>query len=289
MSDLEDRGAYTPFSREQLAFDPRDMRRRRPVPLTLMASAVVLVALGGVALMFYQSGVRGRNQPPRAIGTPVGPIKTPPIGPGANAAPADRSLDVYVQDRPEPGAAQPVYTPAPEQPGPRTAEAQPAPQAAVHVAPPALAKTDTDTAEALAPAPAPAKAAKAVTPKPVVLAAKAPPKPTALAAAQPAKPKPDAKAAAPLKTAAADKAAAATGGAGVVQIGAYSSKALAEQEFAKVRSGFAKFTAGRSTHVEGVQKGSATLYRAAFTGFSKAQATAFCGALKAAGRACIVK
>ena len=129
-----------------------------------------------------------------------------------------------------------------------------------------------------------------MTPKPVALAAAkaAKPKPTALAAAHPAKPKPDAKAPAPIKTAAADKAAAA-GGPGAVQIGAFSSKALAEQEFAKVRSGFAKFTAGRSTHVESVQKGSATLYRAAFTGFSKTQAGAFCSALKAAGRACIVK
>ena len=128
MSDLEDRGAYTPFSREQLAFDPRDTRRRRPVPLTLMASAVVLVALGGAALMFYQSGVRGRNEPPRAIGTPVGSFKTP-AAPDAKPADANASgsgaLDVYVQDRPEPGSAQPVYTPAPEQPAPRTAEAQP--------------------------------------------------------------------------------------------------------------------------------------------------------------------
>ena len=102
--------------------------------------------------------------------------------------------------------------------------------------------------------------------------------------------KSDAKTAAPVKVAVADKTAdKAAGGADAVQIGAYSSKALAEQEFAKVRSGFAKFTSGRGVHVEPVAKGSATLYRAAFTGFSKAQATAFCGALKAAGRACIVK
>ena len=134
MSDLEDRGAYTPFSRDQLAFDPRDVRRRRPAPLTLMASAVVLVAMAGAALMFYQSGVRGRNEPPRAIGTPVGSIKTPAV---QDAKPADGgALDVYVQDRPEPGAAQPVYTPAPEQPAPRSpAEAQPAPQTASRAAP----------------------------------------------------------------------------------------------------------------------------------------------------------
>ena len=123
-------------------------------------------------------------------------------------------------------------------------------------------------------------------PKPVAA------KPVALAAATPVKAKPDAKAPpAPIKTADANRPTRPPppGGTGAVQIGAYSSKALAEQEFAKVRSGFAKFTSGRATHVEGVQKGSSTLYRAAFTGFSKDQATAFCVALKAAGRACIVK
>jgi hypothetical protein len=297
MSDLEDRGAYTPFSREQLAFDPRDTRRRRPVPLTLMASAVVLVALGGVALMFYQSGVRGRNEPPRAIGTPVGSIKTPPAASDAKPvdpnAPASGALDVYVQDRSEPGAAQPVYTPAPEQPAPRTAEAQPAPQTVAQAAPrvaspppPAKAAPAYPSIEAAA------DAAETAPPAPLKPAKVATPKPTAFAAAQPAKPKPDAKAA-PVKVAAADKAAtdkaATAGGSGAVQIGAYSSKALADQEFAKVKASFAKFTSGRGTHVEPVQKGAATLYRAAFTGFSKTQATAFCGALKAAGRACIVK
>jgi hypothetical protein len=292
MSDLEDRGAYTPFSRDQLAFDPRDMRRRRPVPLTLMASAVVLVAMAGAALMFYQSGVRGRNEPPRAIGTKVASIKTP-VAPDAKPAADAGQLDVYVQDRPEPGAAQPVYTPPPEQPSPRDALAakpavQAAPAAVPQVAPRVATAPKSSTAYPSLEAAADA-AETAPLPPPVVkkaagskLAAAAPVK------AAPAKPVP-AKAAAPIKTADTSGKTAAAGGAQAVQIGAYSSKALADQEFAKVRASFGKFTSGRGVHVEPVQKGSATLYRAAFTGFSKTQATAFCGALKAAGRACIVK
>ncbi|HEY3812909.1 MAG TPA: SPOR domain-containing protein [Caulobacteraceae bacterium] len=288
MSDLEDRGAYTPFSRDQLAFDPRDMRRRRPVPLTLMASAVVLVAMAGAALMFYQSGVRGRNEPPRAIGTKVASIKTP-VAPDAKPAADAGQLDVYVQDRPEPGAAQPVYTPPPEQPSPRDAlAAKPAVQAAPAAVPQVAPRVATapKTATAYPSLEAAADAAEtAPLPPPVVKKATAP----KLAAATRARPAPAKAAAAPIKTAAASGKTAAVGGAQAVQIGAYSSKALADQEFAKVRASFGKFTSGRGVHVEPVQKGSATLYRAAFTGFSKTQATAFCGALKAAGRACIVK
>ncbi|HWE46832.1 MAG TPA: SPOR domain-containing protein [Caulobacteraceae bacterium] len=279
MSDLEDRGAYTPFSRDQLAFDPRGLQRRRPVPLTLMLSAVVLVAMAGAALLFYQSGVRGRNEPPRAVGTHVGSIKTPPPAPAG--PPAEKGIDVYVQDRPESAAGQPVYTDAPEQPQPRVAETQAAPPPVARTAPkaaPDYPTVDAAVAAAETAPPPPLKPARAVTPKPVAVAA------VALARARP-----DLRAAIPAVKTADATAKSVPGGGQVVQIGAYSSKALAEQEFSKVRAGFAKYTSGRATHVEGVQKGSATLYRAAFTGFSKAQAAAFCGALKAAGRACIVK
>jgi hypothetical protein len=299
-----DRGVYTPYSRDELAFDPREARRRRPVPLTLMASAFVLVALGGAAVMFYQSGVRGRNEPPRAVGTQVGSIKTPPT---QDAKPVDPALDVYVVDRNEPGADQPTYTPGPEQPQPRDAvpAAVEPPPATTPAAKPVVAANAYQAVDAApdADAPPPAKPAKVA--KKVVVADTTPAKAdtlephawvtggadvaTPVAAPVKAKDAAKAKVAAKGKDAKADKAAAVAGGSEAVQIGAYSSKALAEQEFAKVRGGFGKFVSGRSTHVESVKHGSATLYRAAFTGFSKHQAQAFCGALKAAGRACIVK
>ena len=75
----------------------------------------------------------------------------------------------------------------------------------------------------------------------------------------------------------------------MVQIGAFSSAAIADSEFAKVRSAFSRYTAGRGKRVEPVERNGQTLYRTAFTGFSKADAQAFCNALKAAGKACIVK
>ena len=57
----------------------------------------------------------------------------------------------------------------------------------------------------------------------------------------------------------------------------------------KTKSAFAKFASGHGKHVEPVDRNGSTLYRTAFTGYSKGDAQAFCAALKAAGRACIVK
>ncbi len=299
MSD-SDRGAYSPYGRDDLAFDPRSSQRRRPFPLTLAVSGVVLVVMGGAAVMYYQSGVRGPNDPPRAIGTPVGKIKTAANG---QALPTSdpTAMDVYVEDKNAPAATTgaPVYVPDPEQPQPRAA----LPAAPVTAAPLAPARpaalpvkaqpTKTQTAKAPAyasideavAASATDAPAKPVKPKPVTRIAA---KPVALAAA-PAKGKPDPKPAALAKKADDKALADAKGGNAAVQIGAFSSKALADAEFGKVKGAFAKFVAGKGHHVDSVQRGSATLWRAAYTGFSKPQAQAFCGALKAAGRACIIK
>jgi hypothetical protein len=73
-----DRGAYTPPTDEALAFDARRQSERRPVPMTLVGSAVVLVVLiVGVAVV-YRGGVRGADEAPRPIGQPVVSVKTPP-------------------------------------------------------------------------------------------------------------------------------------------------------------------------------------------------------------------
>jgi outer membrane biosynthesis protein TonB len=291
MSD-PDRGAYTPPHHDRLAFDPRSTQRRRPVPMTLLASGAVLVLMAGGAVLFYQSGVRGPNEPPRAVGTPLGKFKTAAV---PDAKPADAALDIYVQDRPSAGApGQPVFTPDPEQPQPRAAvaltqasepevprAAPPAPVKAVPLKRLASANDENAAVEAQKPAPVKPKGAK--------LAAQdaAPAKPVAQKASLAAKPKPKADTASTAKT--TKTAAAATTGAAAVQIGAFSSKSLADQEFGKVRATFAKYVSGKSKHIDTVQRGGATLYRAAYTGFSKAEAQAFCGALKAAGRACIIK
>ena len=64
----QDRGAYTPQTDAPLAFDARYSRGsgERPLPMTLIVSGVVLVALIAALAFFYRSGVRGAGQPPPA-------------------------------------------------------------------------------------------------------------------------------------------------------------------------------------------------------------------------------
>jgi len=260
MSD-HDRGAYTPPTEEPLAFDARVTRTRRPLPMTLIASAVVLVVLVAAVVLFYRSGVRGANEPPRVVGETVAELKTPPA---EEARPIDQAagLEVYVDDGSGAPVAAPTFAPPPEQPQPR-----PQPTAPVEVAtlPPAAAAPPAAIRPSQpAPAPVPAKAAPAPTPAP----AKAAPAPIQVAQAP---------------------APAAAGGSASVQIGAFSSTAIADAEFAKVKAAFASQTAGRGKKVEAVERNGQTLYRTLVTGFSKADAQAFCAALRASGRSCLVK
>ena len=73
--------------------------------------------------------------------------------------------------------------------------------------------------------------------------------------------------------------------------GAFQSVGLANKQYANVASSYGLFLSGTSKHIEKVDPASgSTLYRTAFTGFeSKDKASAFCDALKAAGRDCSVK
>ncbi|MCI3133436.1 SPOR domain-containing protein, partial [Phenylobacterium aquaticum] len=95
---------------------------------------------------------------------------------------------------------------------------------------------------------------------------------------------------APAKAAAVPAPAAGATGAAMVQIGAFSSQALADKgwnDAARIAPGA---VAGKGKKVEPIQKDGATLYRTAVTGFaSRADATAFCDKLKAAGKNCFVK
>ena len=81
----------------------------------------------------------------------------------------------------------------------------------------------------------------------------------------------------------------ATGSASV-QIGAFSSTAIADREYAAVAGRFGQYASGAEKRVTEVTTSSgSTLYRTAFSGLSRERATAFCNALKAAGRDCIVR
>jgi len=80
------------------------------------------------------------------------------------------------------------------------------------------------------------------------------------------------------------------GGTAAVQIGAYSSQALADKgwnDAIKVAPGAA---VGKGKKIEAVDKDGSTLFRTTVTGFSSREsATAFCNQLKATGKNCFVK
>lgn len=88
----------------------------------------------------------------------------------------------------------------------------------------------------------------------------------------------------------ATKAPVAAGGSASVQIGAFSSTEIADREYAAVAGRFGAYASGAEKRVTEVTSSSgSTLYRTAFSGLSRERAVAFCNALKAAGRDCIVR
>ena len=130
-----------------------------------------------------------------------------------------------------------------------------------------------------------------VLPRPAPTAPAAPvetstPPPAAPAPATKAPPAPATKAPAPAPA----PAPAATGGSSGVQIGAFSSTAIADREYAAVAARFGQYASGAEKRVQEVTAANgSTLYRTTFTGMSRERAVAFCNALKAAGRDCIVR
>ena len=286
MSDHE-RGAYTPPTDAPLSFDARQpVRGARPVPFTLIISILVLVGLAAAIFVFYRSGVRQAGQPPQTVGAPVTGMKAPPP---AEAQPQDPAagLQIYkTEGGKAPPSAAPQFTAPPEQPQARPLP--PAPKIVVTPAEPAIpaaaapALRPSIPAQPPAPAiPAPAPAPKAEAPKPMPAPAAKAPAPVAAKAAAPAKPEPKAVAPAP--------AAAATGAA-AVQIGAFSSQALADKGWSDAAAVAPGAAAGKGKFVEKIDKDGKTLFRTQVTGFaSRADASAFCDKLKAAGKACFVK
>jgi hypothetical protein len=294
MSEHE-RGAYTPPTEASLTFDARQpVRGASPIPFTLIISVLVLLGLAAAIFVFYRSGVRQAGQPPQAVGAPVEGMKAPPPSEAQPQDPA-AGLQIYKTegDQPySPGQKTVHFAPPPETPEARPQPGAPAvvvtPMAPAAPAAPAPTLRPSIPAQPLAP-PTPAPAPKAATPPPPPPAAKAetpapkaaPPAPAKPAAVKPAPPKP-----APAKPAPVAKAA----GVAAVQIGAFSSQALADKGWNDAAAIAPGHAAGKGKSVEKVEKDGHTLFRTQVTGFaSRADATAFCAKLKAAGKACFVK
>jgi outer membrane biosynthesis protein TonB len=268
MSDHE-RGAYTPPTDAPLTFDARQpVRGSRPVPFTLIVSLLVLVALAAAIFVFYRSGVRQAGQPPQTVGAPVGEMKseaTPEAQPQDPAA----GLQIYRSEDGQPQAVPPApqFTPPPEQPMARPTEP-------VVAAPLAPAAAPAPNATALRPALPAAPAPAATTPAP---APKAAPAPAPVVTPPP-------------KTASVPAPTTSAAGAAAVQIGAFSSQALADKGWNDAAAIAPGLAAGKGKRVERVPSGGGFLYRTQVTGFaSRADASAFCSALKAAGKDCFVR
>ncbi len=75
----------------------------------------------------------------------------------------------------------------------------------------------------------------------------------------------------------------------LVQIGAFSSQSLADQEWSKAAAVAPGVMAGKGKRVIALTKDGQTLYRTSITGFvSREQAQGLCDRLRAAGGACFV-
>jgi cytoskeletal protein RodZ len=286
MSDHE-RGAYTPPTDAPLSFDARQpVRGSRPMPFTLIISVLVLLGVAAAIFVFYRSGVRQAGQAPQAVGAPVSSMKS---AAPSEAQPQDPAagLQIYKTEggKTAPGAISPQFTPGPEQP-----QARPEPTAPkVVVTPIAPAPTLRPSIAAQPPAAAsPAPSAKVEAPKPPPPKVDKAPAP---AAAKPAPAKVEAKPEAkPAPAPAAKTPAAKVTGVAAVQIGAFSSQDLADKGWSEAAAIAPGPAAGKGKSVEKVDVNGKTLFRTQVTGFgSRADATAFCDKLKAAGKACFVK
>jgi hypothetical protein len=80
------------------------------------------------------------------------------------------------------------------------------------------------------------------------------------------------------------------GGNAAVQIGAFSSTAIADREYAAVAARFPQFARNATKRVQEVTASNgSTVYRTTFTGLSAADARAFCAAIQAGGGDCLVR
>lgn len=94
----------------------------------------------------------------------------------------------------------------------------------------------------------------------------------------------------PTTPAPAPAAASGAGGTSAVQIGAFSSTAIADREYAAIAGRFPQFARNATKRVQEVTASNgSTVYRTTFTGLSAADARAFCAAIEAGGGDCLVR
>lgn len=258
MSD-PNRGQYAP--ERPLAFDDYPAPRRGgPAPVTLILSVLVLLVAAGGVFYLYRGGLREPGGPPRPVGAPVGDVRVA-APPQAQAPDPATGLTIY-KDNPNAPTNAPAFVPPPEQPTPRPVAQTPLPPATPQaVAPKSSTVAKPSSIDSLLAADASPPADKKGAPKAVTLAS------------------------------AESKPADAKATAFSVQIGAFSSEALADKGWNGAAEAAPGDMAGKGKRVVPVTKPDGTvLYRTAITGFaSREDAQALCAKLSAAGKTCFVR
>jgi len=252
-NDSRDRGPYTPPTDDDLPFNRGGFDARRGPPAK--APPVTLIVSAVVLLVLIIAVVVFYRSGLRASND-VPPAVGTPVGQmkveaPQDAQPVDEEAGVDVyRDETPSTETAPTFTPPPE-----TAQPRPAPRPL----PPVVS-------DELPPArPAPATATRPVPTPPVV-------RPSPQATQTPPTPAP------------------AAGGASAVQIGAFSSTAIADREYAAVAARFPQYARGAQKRVQEVTASNgSTVYRTTFYGLSRERAQAFCSAIQAAGGDCLVR
>ena len=256
----DDRGTYSPPTEDNLSYETRRPASRDQAPVTLIISGICLVILLVIVVVLYNSGLNKHGKIAPEVGDSVGDFKEAQVQDAKPLSDSDLSLD---------DGQNVAFAPSAEAPAPRTPDKDVAPPPAAPIEGPLPSQAAVSSSSLTAPAQASAQTAPAAAPvlRPAAPAASAP-----ASAAAAAKPAP----------------AAAAGGTSV-QIGAYDSTDSASAEYAKVASSYGLFVGGAGKKIEKVTTPKGVFYRTAFTGLTPDKARAFCAALKANGRDCIIR
>jgi len=307
-----ERGAYEPSDDVRVfdgAVDDEHEEEGSRLPLLIVIGLLVFAMFAGVVWLAYTQGVaRGRSDAPRVIQAETGPVKTAPANPGGTQTPYT-GLKIYQSPAPADDASDSDSVPPAPTPAGKAAQ-NAAPAISPSLAPiirPSTPPVETAPKVAATPTPAPTKLVQTAPAKPAPVAAPidtpaltenrvATKPPASLSAAAPA-PKPhitkipatDAPTPPPAETTETKPAAATSGGAYLLQIGAYKSEDEATAAWHAYQAKH-PVVGGYESDIKKVDLGDkGTWYRLRVGSFGdKTSANALCDKLKADGGSCFL-
>lgn len=307
-----ERGAYEPSDDVRVfdgAVDDEHEEEGSRLPLLIVIGLLVFAMFAGVVWLAYTQGVaRGRSDAPRVIQAETGPVKTAPANPGGTQTPYT-GLKIYQSPAPADDASDSDSVPPAPTPAGKAAQ-NAAPAISPSLAPiirPSTPPVETAPKVAATPTPAPTKLVQTAPAKPAPVAAPidtpaltenrvATKPPASLSAAAPA-PKPhitkipatDAPTPPPAETTETKPAAATSGGAYLLQIGAYKSEDEATAAWHAYQAKH-PVVGGYESDIKKVDLGDkGTWYRLRVGSFGdKTEASSLCDKLKADGGNCFL-